>query len=252
MILVLENELYLIPFAVLRGQDGAEYLSERCSLLTVPSLFTLRQKNRIKRNQPTNGTANAPLVVGPRIPPYSLTESTTWTTESASNLQEAAMVSDMLQAKTLVAANATKNNVLAELSSAECVHFAAALTWKMVGIVLNPGGDMMDSPSHKRFYSGKNNDNGGTSNNEIDTEIDEGNEMPGNNNINDIPSLNDFVLTADDISNSKLNAKLVVLSAHNSLDPINSSGVANLSDSWLRAGAGACLISLWPVPGNNF
>lgn len=241
MILVLENELYLIPFAVLRsGQDGAEYLSERCSLLTVPSLQTLRQKSRMKnRNQSSNGTTSA-LVVGPRIP-HSLTESITWT-ESAASLQEAAMVSDMLQATLLQASNATKNSVLTELPTAECVHFAAALSWKMSGIVLNPG-DMLDSPSHKRFYSNAN-ENGGQ-NNEIDTE-DEGNEMTGNNM--DPPTLNDFLLTVDDINNVKLNAKLIVLSAHNSLEQINSVGVANLSDSWLRAGAGAILISLWPVP----
>lgn len=241
MILVLENELYLIPFAVLRsGQDGAEYLSERCSLLTVPSLQTLRQKSRIKtRNQSPNGTTSA-LVVGPRIP-LSLTESVTWT-ESAASLQEAAMVSDMLQAKTLVASDATKNNVLSELPTAECVHFAAALSWKMSGIVLNPG-DMLDSPSHKRFFS-NGNDNVG-SNNEIDTE-DEGNDLNGNNV--DLPSLSDFLLTMEDVSNVKLNAKLVVLSAHNSLEQISSIGVANISDIWLRAGAGAVLLSLWPVP----
>lgn len=247
MILVLENELYLIPFALLRsGQDGAEYLSERCSLLTVPSLQTLRQKSRVKtRNQSGNGTSNA-LVVGPRIP-LSLTESTTWT-ESAASLQEAAMVSDMLQAhnvdkvSTLVASNATKNNVLSELSTAECVHFAAAMTWKLSGIVLNPG-EMLDTPSHKRFFT--NGNTNGASCNEIDTE-DESNEMAGNNV--DLPSFNDFVLTVDDISSVKLNAKLIVLSAHNSLDSINSAGVASLSNSWLLAGAGAVLLSLWPVP----
>lgn len=241
MILVLENELYLIPFAVLRsGQDGAEYFSERCSLLTVPSLQTLRQKSRMKtRNQSPNGTTSA-LVVGPRIP-LSLNETITWT-ESTASLQEAAMVSDMLQAKTLITSNATKNNVLSELSTAECVHFAAALSWKMAGIVLNPG-DMLDSPSHKRFFS-NGNDNGGSIN-EIDTE-DEGNEMSGNNV--DPPSLNDLILTIEDINNVKLNAKLVVLSAHNSMEQINSAGVSSLSDSWLRAGAGAVLLSLWPVP----
>lgn len=239
MILVLENELYLIPFAVLRsGQDGAEYLSERCSLLSVPSLQTLRQKSRIKtRNQSSNETSSA-LVVGPRIP-LALTESITWT-ESTASLQEAAMVSDMLQAKTLVTSNATKNNVLTELSTAECVHFAAALCWKMAGIVLNPG-DMLDSPSHKRYYT-NGNDNGG-SNNDME---DDGNEMTGNNV--DLPSLNDLILTVDDINNVKLNAKLVVLSAHCSMEQINSTGVASLSDSWLRAGAGAVLLSLWPVP----
>lgn len=244
---MLENELYLIPFAVLRsGQDGAEYLSERCSLLTVPSLQTLRQKSRIKtRNPSTNGsTTTSALVVGPRIPLSLTDDSITWT-ESATSLQEAAMVSDMLQAKTLVGSNATKNNVLSELSTAECVHFAAAVTWKMCGIVLNPG-DIVYAPSHKRFYSGGNENGGETNSNEMDTE-DEANELNGNNNV-DVPSLNDFVLTVDDINSMKLNAKLIVLSAHNSLEPISSVGVANLSDSCLKAGAAAVLLSLWPVP----
>lgn len=232
--------MYLIPFAVLRsGQDGAEYLSERCSLLTVPSLQTLRQKSRMKtRTQPTttNGTTST-LVVGPRIP-VSLTESQGWT-ESTASLQEAAMVSDMLQAKTLVASNATKNNVITELATAECVHFAAALSWKVSGVVLSPG-DMMETPSHKRFYP---NDREG--HNETETE-DEGNDV--NSNGVDIPPLNDFILTSDDINSVKLNAKLIVLSAYNSLESISGVGVANLASAWLRAGAGAVLLSLWPVP----
>lgn len=239
LILVLENELYLIPFAVLRsGLDGAEYLSERCSLLTVPSLQTLRQKSRIKTRAPpaANGTT-CTLVVGPRIP-VSLNESQGWT-ESTASLQEAAMVSDMLQAKTLVASNATKNNVLTELTTAECVHFAAALNWKISGVVLSPG-DMMETPSHKRFYP-----NDREANNETETE-DEGNDVNSNNV--DIPPLNDYILTADDINSVKLNAKLIVLSAYNSLESISGVGVANLASAWLRAGAGAVLLSLWPVP----
>lgn len=236
---MLENELYLIPFAVLRsGQDGAEYLSERCSLLTVPSLQTLRQKSRIKTRALTtaNGTTST-LVVGPRIP-VSINEQQGWT-ESSVSLQEAAMVSDMLQAKTLIASNATKNNVLTELASYECVHFAAALNWKMSGVVLSPG-DMLETPSHKRFYP-----NDREVNNETETE-DEGNDVNSNNV--DIPPLNDLLLTADDINSVKLNAKLIVLSAHNSLESISGVSVANLASAWLRAGAGAVLLSLWPVP----
>lgn len=53
LILVLEKELYLVPFAILRsGDESGEYLSERCSLLTVPSLHTLRQKSRTKAREP--------------------------------------------------------------------------------------------------------------------------------------------------------------------------------------------------------
>lgn len=238
MILVLENELYLIPFAVLKsGQDGSEYLSERCSLLTIPSLQMLRQKSRIRaRTQPATNETTSALVVGPRIP-VSLTESQGWI-ESTASLQEAAMVSDMLQAKTLVATNATKNNVLNELTTAECVHFAAAINWKMSGVVLSPG-DMLETPSHKRFFPNDREVN------ETETE-DEGNDVNSNNV--DIPPLNDFLLGPEDINSVKLNAKLIVLSAYNSLESISGVGVANLSSSWLRAGACAVLLSLWPVP----
>lgn len=228
LILVLEAELYLIPFAILRsGQEDGEYLSERCSLLTVPSLQTLRQKNRIKSKiQTTNGTTNT-LVVGSRIP-HSIAESL-GLNETAANLQEAALVSDLLQAKTLVASNATKMNVLAELPTVECVHFATAISWKMSGIVLNSG-DIVDSGAHKRG----------------DTENDENNEMSSNSV--DIPLMNDILLTTDDISSVKLNTKLIVLNAHNSLEPISGIGVSNLSGNWLKAGASAVLLSLWPVP----
>lgn len=247
LILVLENELFLIPFAVLRSnQEGAEYLSERCSLLTVPSLQTLRQKSRMKNRTPqTNGIpqTTSTLVVGPRLP-TAISESFGWSepTANSASLQEAAMVSDILHAKALIASNATKDNVINEIVGAECVHFAAAsLSWKMGAVVLSPG-DMLDSPSHKRFYSNPNDNSGGT-NQDVETE-DEGNDS---NNI-DIPPLNDFLLTAEDVINLKLNAKLVVLSSYNSMEPISGDGIAKLSGCWLRAGVGSVLLSLWRVP----
>lgn len=232
LILVLENELYLVPFAVLRSaQDDAEYLSERCSLLTVPSLQTLRQKSRLKsRTQPENML----VVGGPRVPAH-LSGSLGWS-ESAASVQEAAMVADMLQAKALVGSNASKENVIAELETAECVHFAANLSWKMSAVVLSPG-DMLDAQTQKRFYPNAN----GESENDEET-----NDLSGDSL--EMPPLTDFVLGASDISGMKLNAKLIVLSSYNSMEPISSAGVANLAGSWLRAGSGAVLLSLWPVP----
>lgn len=41
LVLVLEGELYLIPFALLKGSSSNEYLYERFSLISVPSLATL-------------------------------------------------------------------------------------------------------------------------------------------------------------------------------------------------------------------
>lgn len=126
--------------------------------------------------------------------------------------------------------------VISELPGAECVHIAANLSWKLGAVVLSPG-EMCEPQSSKRFYQSTSVD----LENEDDT-----NDLAGSNM--EIPPLSDFVLSSSDILSMKLNAKLVVLSSYHSIEPISGGGVANLAGSWLNAGAGAILISLWPVP----
>jgi hypothetical protein len=235
LILVLECELYLVPFPILRsGDDDGEYLSEKCSLLTVPSLQTLRQKSKIKARDQAENLTSSLVVGGPRIP-SSLAETWGWS-ESPAALQEAAMVADMLHAKALVSSNATKETVVAELSTAECVHFAANVSWKLGAVVLSPG-EEMESQSQKRYYP----------NNSNETENEEENSDMSSNNM-EIPPLSDFILCATDLLSIKLNAKLVVLSSYHSVEPISGMGVSNLVSAWLVAGTGAILLSLWPVP----
>ncbi|XP_067636039.1 tetratricopeptide repeat protein 28 isoform X1 [Eurosta solidaginis] len=236
LILVLENELYLVPFAILRSaKEDGEYLSERCSIITIPSLQSLRLKSKILRARELTENLNTALVVGgPRIPSV-LSETWGWS-ESPASLQEAAMVADMLQAKAIAGCNATKEAVISELSSAECVHFAANLSWKLGAVVLSPG-DVVDSQTQKRYYQST---KGGV------TQDEETHELSGGNI--ELPQLSDFILSAADVLTMKLNAKLVVLSSYHSIEPITGAGVANLAGSWLCAGAGAVLISLWPVP----
>lgn len=146
------------------------------------------------------------------------------------------MVADMLHAKFIVGSNATKESVTSELATAECLHFAANVSWKLGAVVLSPG-DVLDSQSQKRYYP---NQNGEMENDE------DSNDFTGNNM--EIPPLSDFILSAADLMTMKLNAKLVVLSSYHSMEPISGAGVANLAGSWLYAGANAVLISLWPVP----
>lgn len=138
LIVVLESELYLVPFALLRSShDDGEYLSERCAILTVPSIQILRQRQRSKQID-CSGELNTALVVGgPKIP-STLLDNWGWNDSSAS-LQEASMVADMLAAKTFLANNATKESVVNEIAAAECIHFSANVSWKNSGIVLSPG-----------------------------------------------------------------------------------------------------------------
>lgn len=238
VILVLENDLYLVPFALLRSaEENGEYFGERCSLLTVDSLQTLRQKSRFK-NRDSSENLNSSLVVGgPRLNILN-TEAMGWS-ESAIALQEATMVAEMLQTKPLISSNATKEAVLAELTTAECVHFAVNVSWKIGAIILSPGNLLDSQPSSKRYYP--------NSSSELENE-DENHDLT-NGNI-EMPPLTDFILTKADLSAmpGKVNAKLVVLSCNSASEPISGSAVANLANIWLSAGAQAVLVSLWPVP----
>ena len=47
LILVLEGELYLIPFALLKGSSSNEYLYERFSLIAVPSIQSLNPSSKV-------------------------------------------------------------------------------------------------------------------------------------------------------------------------------------------------------------
>lgn len=48
LILVLEGELYLIPFALLKGSSSNEYLYERFSLIAVPSIQSLNPSSKVR------------------------------------------------------------------------------------------------------------------------------------------------------------------------------------------------------------
>lgn len=50
LVLVLEGELYLIPFALLKGSSSNEYLYERFSLISVPSLSSLGAAIKVRKS----------------------------------------------------------------------------------------------------------------------------------------------------------------------------------------------------------
>lgn len=47
LVLVLEGELYLVPFALLKGSASNEYLYERFSLIAVPSVRSLGPHSKV-------------------------------------------------------------------------------------------------------------------------------------------------------------------------------------------------------------
>ena len=152
--------------------------------------------------------------------------------DPTSAVQEAAMVSEMLHTKPLLQQNATKETILTELASAECIHFACQLAWKHSAVVLSAGNMVESQSNSKRYYP--------NANNEIDQE-DENNDMT--NSSMEVP-LNDYLLSGYEVANTRLAAKLVVLNTNSTSDQISGAAVASFTNNWLIAGTGAILVSL--------
>ncbi|RZF33680.1 hypothetical protein LSTR_LSTR007058 [Laodelphax striatellus] len=239
LLLVLEGDLYLVPFPVLKpmstNDTPSEYLSERFSLLVVPSLTSLKanQKSRSSgggkgSQEQSNMTA---LVVGnPRLP-STVTEQWGWSDIPHAE-QEAAMVAEMLQAKALTGAQASKECVLRQIGEAECVHLATHVSWKLSAIVLSAGESSDHQPKARSFpYPHPD---------EEDSEA---------SSTLELPSLSEFLLTASELLTLRLTARLVVVSWSHSCDGwATADGVVGLSRALLASGAQCVLVSLWPVP----
>lgn len=69
---------------------------------------------------------------------------------------------------------------------------------------------------------------------------DENNDM--NNSSMEVP-LNDYSLSALEISSTRIAAKLVVLNTNSTSEQISGAAVANFTNNWLIAGTGAILVS---------
>ncbi|KAF5284646.1 hypothetical protein FQR65_LT13477 [Abscondita terminalis] len=232
LILVLESDLYLVPFPVLRSSnESSEYLCERFSLLVLPNLSSLR----VSRSRKTETEeAVKTLVVGNPKLPHSVVEHWGWKDIPQAE-QEASIVAELLQTQALVGGQATKEQVLAQLQEAECVHFATHVSWKLSSLVLSPSEVLEQSPTKRLYMS----DNG---------EEDECSEV---STSAELPPLSEFLLSAADLLSLKLSAKLVVVSSSHTRDQqgwATSDGLVALVRALLAAGVQAVLVSLWPVP----
>ena len=270
LIMVLDGDLYLVPFSVLKAQSSNDYLCERFSLITTPSLTSLRtgQKSRSRRHQQqamaaasvgdSLGSLEQPtsaLVIGNPKMTTPVTEQWGWGDAPYAE-QEAGMVAEMLQTPSyLCGVQATKDAVLRHISQVECIHFATHVSWKLSAIVLAPS-DLVDadgtSTTGSSIRDGKRTLHSvqeGIASFDDDVKSVASGVAPSVNV--DLPALSEFLLTAADILNLKLSARLVVVSSVHTRDHhgvAHSDGVVGLTRALLAAGAQCVLVSLWPVP----
>ncbi|XP_061589963.1 tetratricopeptide repeat protein 28 isoform X2 [Cololabis saira] len=259
LLLVLEGELYLIPFALLKGSSSNEYLYERFSLISVPSLASLgaTAKPHPRRGGPLlcpDGGSVTAVIGAPRLP-ASVMDRWLWGPLPSAQ-EEALWLGEQLGCHPLTGANATKERVLAALSQAECVHFATHISWKLAALVLTPSQQQAGGEGPDGVAKGKSVDADGAlrgwfpkshSSLERLRGLDERNE--DGDSVCESPPLQDFLLTAADILDLCLTVKLVVLRLYpESSSRISADGVVGLTRALLAAGVQCVCVSLWPVP----
>lgn len=241
LILVLEGELYLIPFALLKGSSSNEYLYERFSLIAVPSIQSLNpsSKSHARKNTPaySSSTSMAAVVGNPKLP-SAVMDRWLWGPMPSAE-EEAYMVSELLSCQPLVGCAATKERVMSALTQAECVHFATHVSWKLAALVLTPNTDSTPASSKSSFGNPYT----------IPESLRMQDDASDVESILDCPPLQEFLLTAADVLDLRLPVKLVVLGSYQeSNSKVTADGVIGLTRAFLAAGAQCVLVSLWPVP----
>jgi CHAT domain-containing protein len=248
IMLVLESNLFMVPWSMLKGACNPEYLCERYCLLLAPSLTSTKFKPKGISNKDKDQKLTSLVVGNPKLP-TAVSEHWGWADIPKAG-KEAETVAEILQtpsANLLTGDSATKSALLAQLSEAECVHFACHVSWQLSAVVLSPG-EFVEKASEMSTDSQD-------SQNKRFSTIEEENEEPSEpSSTTDMPALSDFLLTAADILNCKLSAKLVVLSSGHSQEDDqdnyhkSADGLIALTKAILAAGAQCVLVSLWPVP----
>uniref|UniRef100_A0A3Q2VQ03 Tetratricopeptide repeat protein 28 n=1 Tax=Haplochromis burtoni TaxID=8153 RepID=A0A3Q2VQ03_HAPBU len=243
LVMVLEGELYLIPFALLKGSSSNEYLYERFSLIAVPSIHGLgtsaKAHSRRPGPAPCGGVSMAAVVGNPRLP-SPVMDRWLWGPMPSAE-EEALMVAELLGCQPLAGSSATKERVMSALTQAECAHFATHISWKLAALVLTPNPEAVPGGASRKGSTGS----GYT----IPESLHMQDDSSDVESICDSPPLQEFLLTAADILDLRLPVKLVVLGSYQeSSSKVTADGVVGLTRAFLAAGAQCVLVSLWPVP----
>lgn len=221
VIIIPQGELFLVPFAALQRSDG-EYLIERHTLLTAPSIQVLGLTDDLNANLPLSSEL-APsdvLIVGnPTMP-------SVWNQDKAAmeplsplagSEDEARAIATLLNTQPLLGDAASEPEVRQRMETAKLIHLA----------------------THGLLQYGSPQDSGVR-------------DVPGAIALAPSPSgtpdQRDGLLTSAELLTMTLQADLVVLSACDTgRGVITGDGVVGLSRSLMAAGVPSIIVSLWKV-----
>lgn len=205
LIIVPVGPLCLVPFAASIDPVG-RYLCDSFRIRIVPSLTTLKL---IADSPQGYHSESGALVVGdPEVPEFKFRGRWQKFSPLPFARKETEMIGRLIQVKPLIGKEATKEDVLEQLSAVALVHIATHGH--------SQRGELLLAPNPRR--------NSQT--------LEE----------------KDCILTMAEVLNVKVRAKLVVLSScHSGSGEISSEGVVGIARAFLAAGARSVLVSLWAI-----
>lgn len=209
VIFIPQGALFSVPFPALKDADG-KYLIEKHTILTAPSIQMLDLTRQQRNKLSQSGSA---LVLGNPTMPIVTDPRDPQRQEQLPSLAgaetEANEIAPLLHATAITGSQGTKANIQKQMQQARIIHLA---THGLLDDVRGLGSAIALAPDH-----------------------------PG--------TLNDGLLTAEEILQMKLNAELVVLSACDTgRGKITGDGVIGLSRALIAAGVSSVIVSLWSIP----
>jgi CHAT domain-containing protein len=217
VIFIPHSSLLRVPFAALQTPDG-KFLIEKHTILSAPSIQVLDLTHQQHLRQANNTNRSAIVVGNPTMPTVveQAGENPFQLPPLINAEKEAKVIAQLLSTQPLIGAQATKANVFKNIKQARFIHLA---THGLINYVTKAGLDSIEVPGALALAP---------------TSTDEG------------------LLTAREILNLNLNAKLVVLSACDTgRGKITGDGVIGLSRAWISAGVPSTIVSLRQVPDDS-
>ena len=205
VIIVPDDPLCLAPFAAFLDPDS-RYLNDSFRIRTIPSLTSLQL---IAAAPHDYHIQNGALIVGdPCVEEITNKRGKPILPQLPYARVEAQMIGAILKTPPLTGKEATKDEVLRQITSVALVHIAAHGDAKTGEIALSPN--------------------------------------PGW--TSKIPKEKDYILKVADVQAVQLRAKLVVLSCcHSGRGTVTADGVVGIARAFLGAGARSVLVSLWAI-----
>ena len=205
VIIVPEGPLWLVPYAALLDHES-KYLCESFSVRLIPSLTTF--KLIVDSSEEQHSRTGALLVGDPWVAEITSSRGIPIMPQLQFAREEVQMIGKIIKVTPLTGKEATKAQVLKQLSSVQLVHIAAHGSMEAGEIALTPD--------------------------------------PARTSL--MPTKEDYMLTMTDVLSVHLRARLVVLSCcHSGQGEVKAEGVVGIARAFMGAGARSVLVTLWAI-----